>query len=237
MLSQLKQCDVGIICLTKENLESQWIHFEGGAIAKQIDTARLCPWLIDVTSANVAGPLTAFQMKQLDREGILAIVEMINSSSDKPLTHSDLIESFEIRWLSIEAKIAEIKSIPESTKLPAERPDREILEEILMRVRATGTQIFEPKITFTNFIGQAVKDEKAQQMAAYVKEEVSKRRPLIVTWLEGADCYRHGESTLIFVLPKAESIALESLSRGYNKKLLDDLGKELGFEIRLASVG
>jgi hypothetical protein len=228
VLSQLKGSDVGIICLTKENIQNTWIHFEAGAIAKEVDKARLCPLLIDITPANVTGPLTAFQMKQFDRAGILDIFEMINSSDNNPLTRPELIESFEIRWPSVETNIAEIKSIPEATSRAVERSDREILEEILMQVRSTGTQIVEPRTRLANF-----KDEKAKQIAETVKEEIRKRRPLIVSWLEGADCYREGDSALMFDFPENQSMARESVSRPNNKKVLDDIGKELGIEIHI----
>jgi hypothetical protein len=79
--------------------------------------------------------------------------------------------------------------------------------------------------------------QPSQQMAEIVKEEVRQRRPLIVSWLELADFYRQAENILIFQYPKAQSIAFESLSRPTNKKILEDIGKELGFEILVARVG
>ncbi len=33
--TELEQSSVGIICLTRENLDSTWIHFEAGALSKQ----------------------------------------------------------------------------------------------------------------------------------------------------------------------------------------------------------
>lgn len=38
---------VGIVCLTPENLHSDWIHYEAGALSKSInDKARLCTYLL-----------------------------------------------------------------------------------------------------------------------------------------------------------------------------------------------
>src|SRR5688572_28515648 len=37
----LEQSSFGILCLTKENLNSNWIHFEAGALSKLKDRSRL----------------------------------------------------------------------------------------------------------------------------------------------------------------------------------------------------
>jgi TIR domain len=249
VLSQLKGSDVGIVCLSKENIQNTWIHFEAGAIVKEVDKARLCPLLIDITPPNVTGPLTAFQMKQWARTGIFDIIQMINSTDENPLSQSDLTDSFEVRWPLIEAKIAEVKAIPEATGPSTERSQREILTLVrsfgapIARFFGPPIAIYGPdnplrltslhgsEITSTNLVGTA--DEKAQTMGEALIEEVRKRRPLILSWLESADCSRIGVGVLIFRFSIDQSIALESLSRPNNKKILDEVGKELGFQILL----
>src|SRR5438128_12519610 len=63
--NQLRETQYGIICLTKENQTAPWILFEAGAIAKTIDDAFVCPYLINLDPAEISqGPLTQFQAKR-----------------------------------------------------------------------------------------------------------------------------------------------------------------------------
>src|SRR5205809_7263974 len=48
LTSRLSQTDFGIICLTKENLQSAWLLFEAGALSKSMDAGRIVPLLADV---------------------------------------------------------------------------------------------------------------------------------------------------------------------------------------------
>src|SRR3990172_8249146 len=45
---ELADAKHGIICVTRENLNSQWLHFEAGALANRFgnDNKRVCPILI-----------------------------------------------------------------------------------------------------------------------------------------------------------------------------------------------
>lgn len=42
---ELKESNYGIVCLTKDNLDAAWIHFEIGALAKTVEDAFVCPSL------------------------------------------------------------------------------------------------------------------------------------------------------------------------------------------------
>jgi TIR domain len=48
---------VGIICLTPDNVESKWLHFEAGVIAKSFGKVFTCPYLFGVDPPQVQGPL------------------------------------------------------------------------------------------------------------------------------------------------------------------------------------
>src|SRR6187549_4103004 len=45
----LEKCEIGIICLTRENMREPWINFEAGALSKRVGSARVCPLLINLS--------------------------------------------------------------------------------------------------------------------------------------------------------------------------------------------
>ncbi len=49
---ELGDCEFGIICLTRENMNKPWILFEAGAMSRSITRARVTPLLIDVVAAD-----------------------------------------------------------------------------------------------------------------------------------------------------------------------------------------
>jgi hypothetical protein len=44
--AKLEQASVGIICLTPDSVNSQWLHFEAGALAKIRAKAFVCTYLV-----------------------------------------------------------------------------------------------------------------------------------------------------------------------------------------------
>jgi TIR domain len=139
IFKELQSRNIGLVCVTRDNLKSPWLNFEAGAIAKNVGVARMCPVLIDLSPADVPPPLSSFQMKSLKREDVLAIFEMINNSrGDQALSKEELKDAFGARWDEFDSKLSEVlkSSKPSSAKEP--RKDRELLEEILDRVRSLG---------------------------------------------------------------------------------------------------
>ena len=46
---ELDETSYGIICLTSDNLQSDWMHFEAGALAKSMkEDSKVCPYLFQV---------------------------------------------------------------------------------------------------------------------------------------------------------------------------------------------
>jgi DNA polymerase-3 subunit gamma/tau len=67
-----------------------------------------------------------------------------------------------------------------------------------------------------------------------VVQEVRNRRPLIVSWIESATPLSLENGTLKLGFPKNYSLAVESLSRPNNQKLLEEVvGQLLGGSCRL----
>ncbi|PKL64037.1 MAG: toll-Interleukin receptor [Methanomicrobiales archaeon HGW-Methanomicrobiales-3] len=135
--SELEKSKIGIICLTPENLDSNWILFEAGALSKMSDT-KVCTFLLDLTPSDVKPPLSQFQHTIFSREDVFRLLITINQqlpeSGEKSLADKTLHQVFERSWSEFEEKIKDVlKSPPEKAKQV--RSDRDILEEILVLVR------------------------------------------------------------------------------------------------------
>ena len=110
MLSDLlAESNFGIICLTKDNIDEPWIHFEAGAISKIVGKSIVCPYLIGLKESDVPvkGPLHQFQMVNADKEGTYQLVNCLNAEVESNrLTEDDLNIVFEKWWPELEAHLA-----------------------------------------------------------------------------------------------------------------------------------
>jgi len=134
--SKLSESKVAIICLTKDNLDSKWIHFEAGAIAKTED-AQVCTFLFDITPANVEQPLSQFQSTKYEKGDLLKLLKTINTrigdTGGKALKEQNLESVFTTFWPQLKEKLdGTPKSVKEGKEI---RTDRELLEESLELLR------------------------------------------------------------------------------------------------------
>jgi hypothetical protein len=130
--NELDSSSVGIFCITRENLNSQWILFEAGAISKKVDSSLVCPILFGLGNADITGPLTQFQTTLFSRSDMLSLVTTINkANTDNVLEKEVLRDSFDAFWPKLEVRINELltETTPDGEGHP--RDDRELLEEVL----------------------------------------------------------------------------------------------------------
>jgi len=74
---ELEKSRVGLICVTRENLDAPWIMFEAGALSK-LGKSRVCPILFGVDPTDIQGPLVQFQAAKFEKEDLQRVVRMIN---------------------------------------------------------------------------------------------------------------------------------------------------------------
>lgn len=139
--NELEQSKLGIFIYTKENLDSQWMLFEAGAISKTLDNSKVCPILFGLDNSDFKGPLTQFQTCQFSKTDFKKLVRSINNSlSELKLEEKVLEDVFDMWWPKLELKISKIL---ETNKVANSsiRDDRELLEEILALSRVTAKRI------------------------------------------------------------------------------------------------
>jgi hypothetical protein len=124
----------GILCITKTNQGAPWLLFEAGALAKTIDDAFVCPYLIGVEPHELdRGPLTLFQAKVATKDGTLDLVRSVNRAmQDERLSDEKLERSFERWWPDLEKALVEL---PPETATRERRSADDVMDELLISVR------------------------------------------------------------------------------------------------------
>jgi hypothetical protein len=158
---KLEEAKVGIICLTKENLNENWILFEAGALSKTKD-AHVCTFLLDLKPTDIKQPLALFQHTEFEKEDVRKLTHTINQAvedaGERSLDVKRLDTIFNRFWPDLEEKLKEIETIQSEVREPI-RTEREILEEILETVRKQERRPLERKHTLTEFLQTSLSDE------------------------------------------------------------------------------
>src|SRR5215204_3813025 len=82
---ELESTRFGILCLTPQNLDAPWIHFEAGALSKTLKTALVCPYLFKLAPSDLRGPLVQFNAARAEKEDTRKLVLTINTAQEFPL--------------------------------------------------------------------------------------------------------------------------------------------------------
>lgn len=134
--SELEQSDFGIIFLTQENLQSPWILFEAGALSK-FERSRVAPLLIGLEPTDVSGPLSQLQLTKFNRLEILKLIRGINEAMGALSLNSAVLSSvFDKWWPDLESGVDHAMNLRVTSNATRERTDREMLTEVLERVRS-----------------------------------------------------------------------------------------------------
>jgi hypothetical protein len=135
----------GIICLSRDNLDAPWIHFEAGALAKALpdkEEPAVCTYLLDIEYADVKNPLSEFEHTLATRDDTRRLVDTISRASGKlterPLAKEPLDSLFDAFWPKLEAHIEEAKKLI-TAKDPVRSTD-DMVRETLDIVRGLATR-------------------------------------------------------------------------------------------------
>jgi hypothetical protein len=132
---QLEESRIGIICITKENIDAPWILFEAGALAKTLERTFVCTYLLDVKPIELKGPLVQFQATIANEDDTLRMLRTINKAlGEKARSNEQLEKAFRKWWPELKKAIDDIPH--ESSSLESLRSDRDMLEEILDLIRS-----------------------------------------------------------------------------------------------------
>ena len=145
---ELEQSAFGIVILTAENIDSTWLHFEAGAIAKSVEEGRVVPILFGLKHSDVQQPLSMFQSALFEREDIFRVVKSINGAAGAHAREERQLETvFDSFWPrldeAIKPKLAKLR-----TTLPRHQQNKmehdRILEELLLLGRQQSRILANP---------------------------------------------------------------------------------------------
>ena len=101
----LKKADAAIICLTPDNVDSKWMHFEIGAIAGKRTESRILTYLFGIKPVDIKGPLGSFQCSECTKEDTRKLVRVLGKLCKKTE------EKFDEEWPALEAEISGIPPV------------------------------------------------------------------------------------------------------------------------------
>lgn len=138
---ELADSNFGIICVTRENVNSPWVLFEAGALAKTMQGSKVIPLLLDLEIRDITGPLAQFQAKKVEKPGVSEVINSINQTANNVVPEARIRELFEALWPKLEK---EVKAIPKHSGAEKHvRPQHEILEELVVSVRSLDSKLRE----------------------------------------------------------------------------------------------
>lgn len=103
----LSQCQYGVVCLTKDNLKSEWIHYEAGAIASTKGN-RLSSIMFGVDPSDLSGALKLRQNTRFERDDMFKLIKSINKNSEIPTGEDVLEDTFDWKWDNFEWEVKRI---------------------------------------------------------------------------------------------------------------------------------
>jgi hypothetical protein len=98
VFNALRKSTFTILCLSKENVQSPWIHFEAGVAARSLDGPSVCPLLIDVSPSKVRYPLSTFTSVPATKTGLWRLLTSLNSRLRPRMRENELKSAFEKGW-------------------------------------------------------------------------------------------------------------------------------------------
>jgi hypothetical protein len=135
--SQLREIQIGLICVTADNQGAPWLNFETGALSKIVENARVIPVAFDINKGQIRLPLGQFQAKYLSKEDMMHVLRTINRALGQQLNEQRLATVFQRGWPELHTKIEHIRSAAAQQPLIEEqkRSAEDMLEELIVTMR------------------------------------------------------------------------------------------------------
>jgi hypothetical protein len=147
---ELESSRIALLFITPENPEAAWLVFEAGALSKNLDRSKVCPLLFgEIEPTDIKGPLVQFQAAKFSKVEMKRVLKMINAELGDAALAADVLESvFEMWWPKLDEHVSQQLEESAHDEETARRPDRELLEEILLLSRRNSREFLEEGLDF-----------------------------------------------------------------------------------------
>jgi hypothetical protein len=150
--AELQQSDFGIVILTRDNLDSQWVAFEAGALSKHLE-GRVATILFGISHADIKPPLSIFQGTIFNVTDFRQLITNINDAVVPVDRRSeDQIDAiFPMLWPKLEDPIKLIleNASSSSAAAPAGPDIPMVLQEMMAMLRLQNSLLSSPEKFFT----------------------------------------------------------------------------------------
>lgn len=131
----LERSNIGIICLTRENVREPWILFESGALSKVFSdrTTLVCTYLLGgLEHEELKGPLEAFQYTKPEKEDTRKMLQDIHRAiaGKAGLNEQQLNEVFDALWPELENQIRTMPAAEKADEVVEEKQDEVIPDQL-----------------------------------------------------------------------------------------------------------
>ena len=136
--AELDETSFGIFCLTRDNINAPWLHFEAGAVSKL--GGRVAGLLIgDLSPTDINNPLTQFQHRyfnERDFEKLILDINQITQFKDEVIR-----KSLRAQWQELERQYQNILKTKYTVPVAKHRSTDDLIEEVLLRVRNVEKEV------------------------------------------------------------------------------------------------
>lgn len=113
LAAELKDADMGFMCLAPPRVASEWQLVEAGAIWKAAMSGGLFPLCFTVRKTDVPEPLRAFQLTQFDQEDFRRLAaDVTRLTGLTPGWTPDRERAFELSWSRLKARVDDALNRP-----------------------------------------------------------------------------------------------------------------------------
>lgn len=105
---KLRDSAFGIVFLTSENLHAPWIHYEVGML--NAGGALISSLLLNLSYADVAGPMQSFQHSLLDEADCLRLLQSIRGAIAPDIKEGTLANSYASHWPDLQNTFSDLNS-------------------------------------------------------------------------------------------------------------------------------
>ena len=166
---ELSSSKIGILCITRENMNSPWLLFEAGALSKELEDTHVCPVVFGMEPSELAQPIAQFQAVRFEKNDFRRLVGVLNDRlGERKLPEKNLNIAFEKFWPDLENNVrSALESIVDGGDVP--KPSQEdMVAEILQIVRRPRPAIIPSKAARDLLRGHiAVHDGQTERSEGY----------------------------------------------------------------------